>query len=85
MNLKDLTDIYNEIVATYKKDKSLTCIQVNFLFNKATSEKNTALINVDFRTEETKMKIKKLTKKRLKKNPHAKPQLDEKKRKRNNY
>jgi len=26
-----------------------------------------------------------LTKKRLKKNPHAKPQLDEKKRKRNDY
>lgn len=81
MNLFDLQAIYKEVIETYKKDKSVSHIQINLIFDNAIYEKRTSVINVDFRTQIlTKKQIKK-----LKKNPHAKPQLDEKKRKRNDY
>lgn len=81
MNLFDLQAIYKEVIETYKKDKSVSQIQINLIFDNAIYEKRTSVINVDFRTEIlTKKQIKK-----LKKNPHAKPQFNEKKRKRNDY
>jgi len=81
MNLFDLEKIYKEVIETYKKDKTVSNIQINLIFDNAIYEKRTSVINVDFRT----VILSKKEIKKIKKNPHQKPQLDEKKRKRNDY
>jgi hypothetical protein len=73
MNLHDLEKIYNEVIETYKKDKTVSNIQINLIFNNAIYEKRTSVINVDFRDK----KIENKTYKKLEKNPYVKPQIKE--------
>lgn len=56
MNLHDLHQIYQECIATYKRDPHLTKIQINMIFKDTEYEDRTALINVDFRPQTIELK-----------------------------
>ena len=46
MTFEQFHAIYNEMIATYKKDTSITHIEVHFQIQPITTEKKTAIINV---------------------------------------
>jgi hypothetical protein len=74
MNLHDLEKIYEVAKDLYKKDPTLTNIQINLNFKDPDFEKKIGVINVDFRNK----KIENKTYKKLEKNPFVKPQINEK-------
>jgi len=75
MNLHDLNKIYLECIETYKRDPSITNININMILKDPVYEKKIGVINVDFR--ETK-KIENKIYKKIEKNPFVKPQINEK-------